>query len=261
MRGCNGRGDMPVNQNSSGHAHYRPIAVLRKPATVGIGYGRPERAARPGAATIVNANGVPGTLGCLARTRREGRLVLVSSWHVLFGAGAREGDPVWLLDESHGARRYQRAAAAWYGRIDTLRYGGGDFHVDCAIATWAHDREAVRGAALPPIIARPDTVNPGDPVTKTGAATGTTAGVIIDVDFCSVARADGRCFKTPRQLLVRSLERGPFSRDGDSGALVLNSRSEAVGLLWGATPRGDGVACHLMPALYALDIAFPQGRP
>jgi hypothetical protein len=54
---------------------------------------------------IINAKGIPGTLGCFARTRHDARLVVVSSWHVLFGCGARESDPVWLLDEPHGARR------------------------------------------------------------------------------------------------------------------------------------------------------------
>ena len=249
-------------KSGSGRAHCDPFVALGEfHGVLGVGYLR-----RAGAAKVVNAKGVPGTLGCLARTRREGRLVLVSSWHVLFGGGAQEGAPVWLLEEPRGARRYERAADAWYGNIGTLRYGGQDFHVDCAIATCVHRSEpwpgaALRAAALPPTIARPDAVSPGDLVTKTGAATGTTAGVIIDVEFCSVAQTDGRSFKTPRQLLIRPLEDGPFSREGDSGALVVNDRNEAVGLLWGATPRGEGVACHLAPALYGLDIVWPQARP
>jgi hypothetical protein len=228
-------------------------------------------APRPGAPAlpnnkIINAKGVPGTLGCFARTRHDERLVVVSSWHVLFGGGAREGDPVWLVDEPHGARRYERAADAWFGRIGTLRYGGDDFHVDCGIATWLHRCEpspaagTVHAVALPPVIARPDAVGPGELVTKTGAATGTTTGVIIDAEFCSVAETDGRAFKTSRQLLIRSIDDGPFSRDGDSGALVVNRRNEGIGLLWGVAPRGEGVACHLAAAFYALDLKFPEAR-
>jgi hypothetical protein len=209
---------------------------------------------------IINSKGVPGTLGCFARTRRDGRLVMLSNWHVLFGGGAREGDPVWVLDERHGARRYERAADAWFGRIGTLRYGGDDFHVDCGIATWADHSGTTQAAALPAVIARPDALSPGDIVIKSDAATGITTGVVIDAEFCSVVETDGRAFKTPRQLLIRSLDDGPFAREGDSGALVVNRQNEGIGLLWGVTPRGEGVACHLAAAFYALDLNFPEVR-
>jgi hypothetical protein len=250
---------MPMN---SGAGHCHPLAALGEfPGVAGLGYE-----GREGAAKVVNAKGVPGTLGCLARTRREGRPVLVTTWHVLFGRGAREGDPVWLLDEPNGARRYEFAGHALFGRSNTIRYCGESFHVDCGIASWLYPLEPLQGAgapsgpAPPPPISLPGAVHRGEIVSKTGAATGTTTGVIVDADFCSVAQVDGRFLKIPRQILICSLaEDQPFSRAGDSGALVVNSRDEGVGLLWGTTARGEAVACHLAPALYALDIAWPRG--
>ena len=263
---------MLMNQSAFGHADSTALAKrLPSPACMSAERTAPppdiaagahaNSATRPGTPAtpnkIINAKGVPGTLGCLARTRHDGRLVVVSSWHVLFGGGARESDPVWLLDELDGARRYERAADTWFGRMGTLRYGGDDFHVDCAIASWLGPLAA---PALPPAISLPGAIRRGERVTKTGAATGTTAGVIIDAEFSSVAQTDGRCFKTPRQILIRSLEDEPFSRERNSGALVVNSRNEAVGLLWGVTSRGEGVACHLAAAFYALDLVFPEVR-
>src|SRR5262249_8257603 len=125
---ANGKGDMPMNQSAFGQAddaalfrrsHFAGFRSAERPAAHDDATAHAIAAPRPGTATIpniniVNAKGVPGTLGCIARTRSDGRLVLLSSWHVPFGGGARESDPVWLLDERDGARRYERAADAWY---------------------------------------------------------------------------------------------------------------------------------------------------
>src|SRR5947208_238395 len=51
-------------------------------------------------AKIANSRGVPGTLGCIARTLHDKQTVLLSNWHVLFGNdGCKDGE-VWLVDET-----------------------------------------------------------------------------------------------------------------------------------------------------------------
>jgi hypothetical protein len=97
----------------------------------------------------------------------------------------------------------------------------------------------------------------GTVVTKMGAGTGVTRGVVVDVAFATTAVVEGRPQRAPRQLLIRSLDAdAPFAAEGDSGALVLNDKLEAIGLLWGATVRGEGVASPIGPVLRTLDITL-----
>ncbi|AHG92731.1 hypothetical protein J421_5196 (plasmid) [Gemmatirosa kalamazoonensis] len=195
-------------------------------------------------ARIVNARGVPGTLGSLARTLHDGRLVLLTSHHVLFGAGARSRQPVRL---AHGPA----IGRARHGRLGTVPYDGAAIHVDCAVASideaWLPD-EATRGDEA--LVAR---VVPGQRVTKTGGATGTTAGVVVDVAYSAPALIDGRIGPAPAQILVRADRRGvPFCAPGDSGAVLRDADGAIVGLLWGVAPRGDGVASPIAPVLHVL---------
>lgn len=213
-------------------------------------------------AAIVNAKGVPGTLGCLAITLHDRRLVLATSHHVLFGGGAGEHDRVWLVRGTHEQRSFACAGRAGYGRAGTVRHGDGTVHVDCAVAEL--DSQAVSPGSrivedaasdLPPLA-------PGDLVTKTGAATGSTHGVVVDVDYVARLLVAGKWHEAPGQILVRSAARGsPFSAEGDSGAVLRNECGAVVGLLWGANTRGDGIACPIAPVLYVLNIRLARVLP
>ena len=79
---------------------------------------------------IANSRGVHGTLGCFALSLEDRRPLLLTSEHVLFGAGARESEPVWLADSN--PRR--RAGRTRHGRRALLRHGEREIHVDCASA-------------------------------------------------------------------------------------------------------------------------------
>lgn len=192
-------------------------------------------------AAIANSLGVPGTLGTLARTRHDGRPVLLSTWHVLFGEGADEQTDVWLVE---AGRRSQRIGRTLYGKAGAIAFEGAETYVDCAVASWEGEGDGT--------IAGYDRACVGDRVTKHGAATGITHGMVVRVDYDDVA---GK-----RQLLVRSLdETRPFSAAGDSGALLVNDAGNAVGLLWGATRSGEGVACPIAPVLHAMNIDLAAG--
>jgi hypothetical protein len=47
-----------------------------------------------------------------------------------------------------------------------------------------------------------------------------------------------------------------FAEDGDSGALVVDDRNRAVGLLWGKSrrSRSEAFACHIQPVLECLNV-------
>jgi hypothetical protein len=214
-------------------------------------------------ARIANARGIPGTLGCLALTLGDRRLVLVTTHHVLFGAGAVEHDPVWLVGRTDDEDPFRCVGRSLYGRLGTVRHGDSDVHVDCAAAALEE-----RSVVPPGWRAVDDTTSditllaPGDRVTKTGAATGTTHGVVVDTDFSESARVDGRRHQAPGQILVRPLTRGDaFTADGDSGAVLRNQRGAVVGLLWGADARAYGLACPIEPVLRVLHLRLARLVP
>lgn len=216
---------------------------------------------------IANSRGVPGTLGCIVRSLPDNRSLLLSNWHVLFGKGARKNDPLWLVEESRGGRRFREVGKILYGYMGMVWFGSEEHYVDCAVASWFGPAEQLEHSARSEL-----TVQPGCFVKKTGAATGTTTGVVVDVAYSPNCANGGLRSLTPkavqrqaagirRQLLIHPTHCCPvFSAGGDSGALVTDTEDRAVGLLWGSTSRGEGIACHIGPILHSLNIALHLPR-
>lgn len=204
---------------------------------------------------VVNSRGVPGTISALAHTLHDGRAVLLSTWHVFYGNGARDGEGVWLISGPGEAERFTHAGQTLYGKIGTVRFRGEEFYVDCAVAS-CEGLVTADASILTPFIAGYRRARVGELVMKTGAATGTTRGIIVDANY-SAANGTGAHVTAPNQLLIRPVNRqAPFSAEGDSGALIQDETNCAVGLLWGANTRGEGVACAIEPVLYVLNIAL-----
>jgi hypothetical protein len=240
----------------------------------------------PGA-TVSNLRGLPrepgverhdsglGTLGFLGLVNgtRHRTAVLVSNRHVLLAHGAGRGDPIYRpLLAQHGATWVIRAG----GRdpvAEILDEGAetnhpfrypdeppAEYFVDCATARLLGDhgagaRPRVRGAArLHPL----DVVGGRAPrVRKLGGATGITFGRVVDV-AAPVNSADGQ--RRLGNIVVRGTG-GDFTGPGDSGALLLNDRDEAVGLVWGRNERDPGVAyaSHIHPVLDWLHVTMMSG--
>ena len=197
---------------------------------------------------IVNAKGVPGTLGCLARSRHDAQPVLLTVWHVLFGNGARPADPIWRRVSKH---QFLRIGRTLYGKLGTGSYAGQNYYMDCAVASYQApvNEDTSRG------VAGCSSAMPGDVVIKNGAASGVTRGIIVDVNYSNAVIAGGLKHDAERQLLVRPLDPDqPFAVEGDSGALVVDSCNRAVGLLWGMRVNGEGVVTPIAPILFALNI-------
>lgn len=217
-------------------------------------------------AGIANAVGVPGTLGCIAYTLDSGRPVLLSSWHVLFGNDAKEGDAVWLRIESAGKRHFAAIGKALYGKLGTVHFDGRDYHLDCAVSSYDKILTTLAYESWlpsPTSVTGYDSPRLGGLVTKRGNATGITRGTIVDIGYSGSACFEGSPFSTPGQILVRPLdEYDAFSAEGDSGALIVDDANNAVGLLWGSNVRGDGLACPIAPVLYAMNITLnPPAHP
>jgi hypothetical protein len=219
----------------------------------------PELAApiAPGA-RIANARGVPGTVGGLVTAPADGAMLL-SSHHVLFGAGAESEEPVWSVGEREKGPDFRRVGIASRGRLGTVMHKGDEYHVDCALARLDRSSRLGRRRALRPAPPRP--LRAGDRVFKLGGATGATEGVVVDAEHPAVAELDGRTHAAPRQILVRPRAgAAPFSAPGDSGAALRDVDGTIVGLIWGATDRGESLACHIGPVLDCLGVRLARPR-
>ena len=215
-------------------------------------------------ARVANALGVPGTLGCVARIRGGTRLVLVSAHHVLFGDGAQVGARIWAVGDGQSPDGAV-IARALHGRIGTLQHAGAPVFVDAAVAALEPARalELLAREAGPLAPQRVATAVPGLRVTKIGAASGWTAGIAASTTHADEAWLDGRHYRTPGQLLIRPLGDQPFCAAGDSGASVRDADGAIIGLLWGVTERGEGLASPIAPVAWVLGLRLLRwaGRP
>ncbi|MET8863810.1 hypothetical protein ABZW11_12705 [Nonomuraea sp. NPDC004580] len=213
----------------------------------------------PPAVRIVNARGVPGVASVLVRDA-EGALHLLTGHHVLHGCGAQAGDVVWALP-SDGDEPV-RLGQAGHGHLGTVKHDGEEYFVDAALIRLDDVRNLPGWLRLalagpwPVEVARPE---PKALVCKHGPGTGRTDGVLLDVAYPDRPFIDGREFRAPGQLLVGPRDPGRvFSTSGDSGAALLDGQRRLVGLLWGTTAGGDGVACPIAPVLDRLGVT-PAG--
>ena len=215
-------------------------------------------------ARVANALGVPGTLGGIARLRGGDRLVLVSAHHVLFGGGAQVGARVWRVGDGPGPDGAV-IGRALHGRIGTIQHLGAPVFVDAAVAALESAGALARlaRAAGPLASERVAAAAPGLRVTKLGAASGLTRGSVSRIEHVDDAWLDGQRHHTPGQLLIRPLGDTPFAVAGDSGALVRDDDGAVVGLLWGVTERGEGLASPIAPVVWVLGLRLLRfdGRP
>ena len=230
------------------HLHDRPAAIS------------PDSRLRAGA-LITNARGTPGTLGCLAVTLDDRRLVFLTSHHVVFGAGAREQEPVFVAVDG-ASPSLQRIARARHGRRGTVSHHGAEVHIDCATIELDEQTAPVGWRLVEEDLDQEPALLPGARVTKAGATTGTTHGFVEHTNFSESARIGGRSRETPGQILVRPCTPGEvFTARGDSGAVLRNEDGAVVGLLWGADARGYGLACPIAPVLRVLHVGLARFEP
>jgi hypothetical protein len=230
------------------------VDVVEKPATwpsSGSSLMAPVEGQR-----VANARGVPGTLGCVA-IAFDDESVMLTSHHVLFGAGSVAGDPVWLVDETGRTRSFRALGRSRFGRLGTVAFDGSDYFVDCAVASL--EGEAGAADSWCAVLDSSATAAAGARVWKSGSESGVTEGVVVDVAYPDLAFVEGRARPAPRQILIGPASPGEtFTAEGDSGAVLRDERGRVVGLLWGANHRAEGVACHIAPVLDVLKIRMTR---
>ncbi len=232
-----------------------------------------------------NATGL-GTLGFFALVNgcRRREVVLVSNRHVLLAHGAGRSDPIYRPMFSQSGETCVISRDMLEPIAEIVNEGAeanhhfqypsepaGDYFVDCASARLLDEEDvrttlrfvsdgnveetAVRSVArMHPL----DVVGGRAPrVRKFGGATGLTTGRVVDV--AAPVEAAGGPLRL-RNLVIRGAS-GKFVEPGDSGALVLNERDQAIGLVWGRSDTDANVAyaCHIHPVLDRLKVTMMAG--
>jgi hypothetical protein len=221
------------------------------------------------ALSIASAFGVPGTAGAIV-TDTEGNFFLLSNYHVVFGGGAKPGDKVWGLRADDQCDQ-PIALVGWgrRGHIGRVTWQSETFFVDCALV------EVADISTLPEWLHRalahdwPTQISgamSGMRVSKLGASTGITQGVLVDSSHLDCPFIGDRPWMAPKQLLIHPADADlNFSAPGDSGAPLLDETGCMLGLLWGSNIGGQGLACPIGPVMDCLGVVpaarMPWGVP
>ena len=248
-----------VRQVARGEVDVRVVGPVR-PQRVRMPWGQGRVRPLALGTSVGHARVSAGTLGAIVEAK--GSFFLLSNDHVLADEDrARKGDAVLQPGRADGGRAPADVAAR-YERAVRLRKTGN--LVDAALARIepdvAFDAARLHGlGALGAARARP--LRPGDRVAKLGRTTGLTRGVVsaIEVDRVLVGYDKGE-LRFDDQVEISPLGRTPFSRGGDSGALVVDTDRRPAALLFAGNDADTTYANPLPTVLAALRIALARPR-
>ncbi|HKR65044.1 MAG TPA: hypothetical protein VJZ00_15025 [Thermoanaerobaculia bacterium] len=181
-----------------------------------------------------------GTLGFFA-VAHDGTIGLVSNNHVLAICDeGEEGDDIVQPAPSDGGERPRDVIAHLEGTYPRLRQANA--RVDCAFARLTsgvrYDGLGLEGARKLSII--PAHPEEREEVCKIGRTTGTTYGQISAFELDRVVVNYARWpIRFNGQIEIQSLDGKPFSRGGDSGALVFSrDGNQPIGLVFASSLLG-----------------------
>lgn len=214
-----------------------------------------------------------GTLGCLATRISDGKIVLLTNWHVLSRFGGRVGDTVFQPlpapepDDITGT--FPKRPKSSENAIAKTAKMQVDSQVDCAIATVNTCRSlccncgtgfkneirtlAVNGHDT--IVGRGPATN-GQTVFKVGMKTGRSQGVVITTNYppFTISR-DGTTYTFSGQIQIGNVGGVNFGESGDSGSVVIGSDGKIVGLYFASpSPNHFGLANHIANVEAAMGI-------
>ncbi len=153
-------------------------------------------------------------------------------------------------------------AQASFGTLEQtgpIGFTDGEAETNLDAATFLPDDGDLLAEALAVWWRRPNgiasNVSPGRSVFKIGAATERTTGVVVATD-CVVRVPYATDAGVQIATFVDQIGISPFTARGDSGALVLTSDGEAVGLHF-ASCSGMSVCTPIRTVLRGLGVSFP----
>lgn len=196
-----------------------------------------------GGCSIGNANySSGGTLGALLRMKdKPERVLAITCYHVLCPTGNNTlGQSILQPSKDDGGDSSSKIGTlCGY----SLRDG-----MDVAFTDVTLAQQSVNKIYNGPQIAGLGRNGYGE-VRKYGKTTDQTTGQIVKYDLTyRIEYKFGQIIEHTDLLLIKSSDNSPFVRGGDSGAFLLNSRNEAIGIMIGGDEQqGYGVAIRLRP--------------
>jgi hypothetical protein len=205
-----------------------------------------------------------GTLGSFAVHRATGATVILSANHVLANENrAKPGQAILQPGRYDGGRSPRDRIGALLQFVPLQRQAN---RLDAAIATVAAtikaDVRMIEGLGTIAGVAE-EPLEPGDMVAKFGRTTALTRGRVtaVELDAVVITYETGN-LSFDHQIEIEGDAGAPFSRGGDSGALVVDSQLRAAALLFaggdqgGSQGQGLTYASPIGPVYEALDLAL-----
>ncbi|MDO8748142.1 MAG: hypothetical protein Q7J72_03375 [Candidatus Omnitrophota bacterium] len=186
----------------------------------------------PGGVSLGHYQITAGTLGCLVKDKKSGKVFILSNNHVLANSNkAKKGDPILQPGPYDGGKKPKDIIGYLENWIE-IGFGKEVNLIDAALA-----RPKNAGDVKPEImlIGSPQGVAKaklGMPIQKSGRTTGYTTGKIKDISATVKVNYDNQVALFRNQIIATNMSQG-----GDSGSLVLDMKQRAVGLLFAGSEQ------------------------
>ena len=180
-----------------------------------------------GGVSIGHYNITAGTLGCLVKDKKTAKPFILSNNHVLANSNqAKKGDPILQPGPYDGGKKPKDIIGYLEDWLE-IKFGKEANSIDAALA-----RPKSPSFVKPEIIliGAPRGITKaklGMPIQKSGRTTGYTTGKIRDISATVKVNYDDEVALFRNQILTTNISQG-----GDSGSLVLDMKTRAVGLLF-----------------------------
>ena len=186
----------------------------------------------PGGASLGHYQITAGTLGCLVKDKKNGKVFILSNNHVLANSNkAKKGDPILQPGPYDGGKKPKDIIGYLENWIE-IGFGKEANLIDSALARPKNVSD-VRPEIM--LIGSPQGVSKarlGMPIQKSGRTTGYTTGKVKDISATVKVNYDDKTALFRGQIIATNMSQG-----GDSGSLVLDMKQRAVGLLFACSEQ------------------------
>src|SRR3989338_1937463 len=181
----------------------------------------------PGGVSLGHYPITAGTLGCLVKDKKNGKVFILSNNHVLANSNnAKKGDPILQPGPYDGGKKPKDIIGYLENWIE-IKFGKEANLIDSALARPKNVHSVkpeIMMIGLPKGVTRAKLAMS---IQKSGRTTGYTTGKIKDISASVKVNYDNKVALFRNQILTTNMSQG-----GDSGSLVLDMKKRAVGLLF-----------------------------
>ena len=181
----------------------------------------------PGGASLGHYKITAGTLGCLVKDKKSGKVFILSNNHVLANSNnAKKGDPILQPGPYDGGKKPKDIIGYLENWIE-IGFSKEANLIDSALARPKNTSDVkpeIMMIGLPKGVTRAKLAMS---IQKSGRTTGYTTGKIKDISASVKVNYDNKVALFRNQILTTNMSQG-----GDSGSLVLDMKKRAVGLLF-----------------------------